>query len=52
VYASGYPAGSLDPRTPFVEKPFTPESLALAVRQALDHAAPAEARGYSESLRE
>ena len=42
LYMSGYPAetvvqhGILDPKVAFLEKPFTPESLAAKVRETLD----------------
>jgi len=42
LYMSGYPdhaivhQGRLDPGTPFIQKPFTPEALARSVRSVLD----------------
>ncbi len=44
LYVSGHPepellpAGALDPSTPLLQKPFTPEALARAARGALDQA--------------
>ncbi len=35
LYMSGYPGVILNPETPFLPKPFTPEALARKVREAL-----------------